>query len=94
MRKTLFTAITLGAIALTGCAAKQTHRTSCASELDAAWKEMDIAKAKGFSGTVSYTKAAGLLSLAKSMQAVENFDNCVKNAQDARYYIRQSQLGQ
>ncbi|OMH31856.1 hypothetical protein BGP75_16200 [Motiliproteus sp. MSK22-1] len=80
-------------IFIAGCAAKKNFRVTCASELDVAWKELDIAKAKGFSGTVSYTKAAGLLSLAKSMQTVENFDNCVRHVKDARYYIKQSRLG-
>ncbi len=65
----------------------------CGSELDAAWKEIDIAKVKGFSGTVSYTKALGLVSLARSMQTIENFDDCVNNAKSARYYITQSRLG-
>lgn len=85
--------VVTAALLLTGCAAKQTQRPSCAAQLDAAWKALDIAKAKGFSGTVSYTKAVGLLSVAKSMQTVENFSGCVKHAQDARYYINQSVLG-
>ena len=93
MRNSYFIMVVIFSAFITGCAGKQTFRPSCASELDAAWKELDIAKAKGFAGTVSYTKAVGLLSLAKSMQTVENFDNCVKHAKDARYYISQSRLG-
>lgn len=81
-------------ILISGCAGKTMFRSNCASELGAAWTELDIAKAKGFSGTVSYSKALGLLTLAKSMQTVENFDNCVKHAKDARYYIVQSSKGQ
>jgi len=79
---------------ITGCAAKQTYRSTCASELDAAWAELDVANVKGFSGSVSYSKAVGLISLGKTMQTVENFDNCIKHAQDARYYISQSLQGQ
>ena len=88
----LISAITVVTL-LSGCAAKQTYRATCGSELDAAWRELDIAKAKGFSGSVSYSKALGLISLAKSMQAVENFDICSRHAKDARYYIRQAELG-
>lgn len=92
MKKFYYITIVIMLAFIAGCAGKQTFRSDCGSELDAAWKELDIAKAKGFSGTVSYTKALGLLSLAKSMQAIENFDGCVKNAKSARYYIAQSRL--
>jgi len=93
MKYSTIALVLAGTLLLTGCAAKQTQRPGCAAQLDAGWKELDIAKAKGFSGTVSYTKAVGLLSVAKSMQTVENFSGCVKHAQDARYYIKQSVLG-
>ncbi len=89
----LFT-LSLTIILLSGCAGKANYRSACATQVDAAWKELNIAKAEGFSGTVSYSKAVGLITLAKSMQTVENFDNCVEHAKDARYYIRQSQAGQ
>lgn len=81
-------------VVLAACAGKQSFRDTCAANVDAAWQELDIAKADGFSGSVSYSKALGLISLAKSMQTVENFDNCVKHAKDARYYIEQSRKGQ
>ena len=86
--------LSLTIILLSGCAGKANYRSACATQVDAAWKELNIAKAEGFSGTVSYSKAVGLITLAKSMQTVENFDNCVEHAKDARYYIRQSQAGQ
>lgn len=41
------------ALALAGCAGKTAYRDSCATQLDAAWKELDLAKAEGFAGTVS-----------------------------------------
>ena len=94
MRKPIFISFIILSTLLAGCAGKQTYRSTCASELDAAWKELDVAKVKGFSGSVSYSKAVGLISLARTMQTVENFDNCIKHAQDARYYISQSRLGQ
>lgn len=82
------------ALNLTGCAGKTQFRSSCAEESDAAWNELSIAKAKGFGGTLSYTKALSKLTAARTMQAVENFDACYRNAQDAREYIRNSYLGQ
>ena len=69
------------------------YRASCASELDQAWKELDLAKAEGFAGTVSYTKAFSLLTAAKTKQAVENFDGCVNSAKKARFYISESRQG-
>lgn len=68
-------------------------RNQCATELDLAWQELSIAEAEGFAGTVSYSKALSLLTAAKTMQAVENFDNCYEHARDARYYINESRQG-
>lgn len=41
-------------LALAGCAGKTAYRDSCGSQLDSAWRELDLAKAEGFAGTVSY----------------------------------------
>lgn len=79
---------------LTACAGKTQFRTACDKEIEAAWSELSIAKADGFSGTVSYTKALGLITSARTMQTVENFDNCYNQAKDARFYIRESRKGQ
>jgi outer membrane biogenesis lipoprotein LolB len=81
-------------ILLNGCAGKTQFRSACANETKAAWAELDIAKADGFAGTVSYTKAFSLLTAARTMQTVENFDNCYRHAKDARFYIRESRKGQ
>ncbi|MFL0811211.1 MAG: hypothetical protein K6L76_12410 [Agarilytica sp.] len=80
-------------VSLSGCAAKTAYRESCGSEVNAAWNELEAAKAKGLAGSVNYTKALGLISLAKSMQTIENFDNCVRHAKKARYYAAQSRKG-
>ncbi len=82
------------AAALSACAGKTQYRSACAQEIDTAWSELSIAKADGFSGTVSYTKALGLITSARTMQTVENFDNCYNQAKDARFYIRESRKGQ
>ena len=87
---TLFCAV----VSLAACAGKTQFRSSCASESDAAWNELSIAKAKGFGGTVSYTKALSRLTAARTMQTVENFDACYRNAKDAREYIHNSYQGQ
>lgn len=88
-----FGLITL-AITLSACAGKTQFRSACDQEVEAAWSELSIAKADGFSGTVSYTKALGLISAARTKQAVENFDGCYNSAKDARFYIRESRNGQ
>ncbi|WP_062061204.1 hypothetical protein [Cellvibrio sp. OA-2007] len=80
--------------AISACAGKTQYRSACAQEIDAAWSELSIAKADGFSGTVSYTKALGLITTARTMQGVENFDNCYNQAKSARFYIRESRKGQ
>ena len=40
------------ALALAGCAGKTAYRDSCATQLDAAWKELDLAKAGVTEGMV------------------------------------------
>lgn len=91
MHKTIFIASLL--IALTGCAAKTAYRDSCASQSNAAWRELDLAKAEGFAGTVSYSKALTLLTGAKTSQQFEGYESCTKNAEKARFYIRESRAG-
>lgn len=80
--------------ALSACAGKTQYRSACDQELEAAWSELSISKAKGFGGTFSYGKALGLITSAGTMQGVENFDNCYNLAKDARFYIRESHKGQ
>lgn len=80
--------------AITACTGKTFQRSHCAQELGIAWDELSIAEADGFAGTVSYTKALGLLTAAKTMQTVENFERCYQQARDARFYIQESRKGQ
>lgn len=82
------------ALLVMSCASKPEFRSSCATESDTAWKELSLAKAKGFGGTVSYTKALSLLTAARTMQVAENFDACYSNAKKAREYINDSYKGQ
>jgi hypothetical protein len=79
--------------AVAGCATATQGRERCGLLLDAAWKELDLAKAQGFSGTVSYSKAAGLLTRAKTNQVVEDYPECIETAERARFYISESRKG-
>lgn len=79
--------------AMAGCATATQGRERCGLVLDTAWKELDLAKAQGFSGTVSYTKAAALLTRAKTNQMVEDYVECIDTAERARFYIAESRKG-
>lgn len=81
------------AVALTGCAGKTLYRETCGNQLDAAWKELSIAEAEGFAGTVSYSKALSLLTAAKTQQQFEAYEGCTSKSERARFYIRESRAG-
>lgn len=78
---------------LAACGTTMSGRDRCAGRLDAAWKELDVAKVDGFAGTVSFAKALGLLTSAKTQQAFENFDRCADEAGRARFYIGEARRG-
>jgi len=80
----------LGAAA--GCAGNpaSSQAEQCASGLRVAYKELDFAKAKGFGGTVEYSKAAGLLTAAKVQQEFGKYPNCIDKVGRARAYIAKS----
>lgn len=80
-------------VVLTGCSARTAYRDSCGTQIDAAWHELDIAKAEGFAGTVSYSKALSLLTAAKTQQQFEKYEGCSEKAEKARFYIRESRAG-
>ena len=64
----------------------------CADGLDTAYKELDFANAKGFGGTVDWTKAASLPSAASIQKEFGKYPNCVDKVRRARYYIEKSQI--
>ena len=78
---------------LGGCAIFQSDKERCGSLLDTAWKELDISKTEGFSGLVSYGRAAALLAEAKLDQTQERFPNCIASADKARFHIKESRAG-
>ena len=81
------------AVVLAGCGTTTLGRDRCAARLDAAWQEMDSAKVAGFAGTVSFAKAVGLLTSAKTQQTLENFERCADEAERAQFYIGESRKG-
>lgn len=80
-------------VSLCACAGRMDGRAQCDNLVDAAWKELDLAKAQGLDGTVSYTKAASLIAAAKGQQVIERFPSCINKAKRARVYIAQSRAG-
>ncbi len=81
------------AVLLSSCGTTMRGRDLCASRLDAAWKDLDLAKVEGFAGTVSFAKAVGLLTSAKTQQALENFERCADEAGRASFYIGEARKG-
>jgi hypothetical protein len=82
------------ALLLASCAGTPNNprlANQCEQGLNTAFNELDRAKANGFSGAVSWTKAATLLSTAKIQQQFNKFPNCVNKIKRARYYIQASQ---
>jgi hypothetical protein len=78
---------------LASCGTTMSGRDRCASLVDAAWKDLDSAKVQGFAGSISFSKAAALLTRAKANQAVEDFAECAETAQRAQFYIEESRKG-
>jgi len=79
--------------ALAACGTTMVGRDKCAAELDAAWNEMNTAKVEGFAGSVSFGKAVGLITAAKTQQTLENFDRCAADAKSARFYVEEARKG-
>lgn len=63
----------------------------CERGLKTAYQELDFAKARGFDGTVEYSKASGLLGAAKIQYEFGKYPNCVDKVGRAREFIKKSQ---
>ena len=61
----------------------------CSAGLDAGYRELNRAEADGFSGALTWSKAASLLSVAKVQEQFEEYQNCVLKVQKARRYLRE-----
>lgn len=79
---------------ITGCVTNPSSRLArqCQDGLKVANKELDFAKAKGFSGTVEYTKAATLLTGAAIQYEFGKYPNCIDKVKRARRFIKNSQF--
>ena len=95
MRTLIATTLTLVLFVAAGCAGNPNSSLArqCENGLSVAYKELDFAKAKGFGGTVEYSKAAGLLSAAKIQSEFGKYPNCIDKVDRARAYIAKSQSG-
>jgi hypothetical protein len=92
MRTLVIIASTLVLAATAGCAGNPNGSLAdqCEGGLKAAYRELDLAKANGFEGTVEYSKAAGLLTAAKVQQEFGKYPNCIDKVARARAYIVKS----
>lgn len=82
------------ALVLVGCAGAPKDpqlADQCRQGLENAFQELEQAKANGFSGSVSWSKAASLLSTAKIQQQFDKYPNCIDKVKRARFYIKESQ---
>jgi hypothetical protein len=77
--------------AAAGAVPNEDLASQCADGLEKANAELDFARAKGFSGTVNFAKAATLLTGAKIQEQFEKYPNCIDKVDRARAYIRMSQ---
>lgn len=85
-------AATLMSISLAaGAQSKNGLEAQCAKGLDAAYAELDLAKAKGVAGVADMSWAASLLAAAKTQQQFGKYPNCVEKVNRARRIIARAQ---
>ncbi|MEJ2359997.1 MAG: hypothetical protein P8Z75_01020 [Gammaproteobacteria bacterium] len=84
-----FLTIMVGFSLLSACAAPNAQQAAeCSRMLSIATHELEAAKARGFSSTVSLTKATALISAAKIQEQFNKYPNCIDKAVRARKFIR------
>ena len=78
---------------LTACAGNVTsdQAMQCSQGLKAAETALEDAKLKGFSSSISWTKAANLIIAANVQKQLERYPSCIDKARRARLYIGDSQ---
>ena len=83
---------TLMILLLAGCSQDRGDvglRGQCSAGLEAGYRELTRAEADGFSGALTWSKAASLLSVAKIQEQFEEYQNCVLKVQKARRYLQE-----
>jgi len=95
MQTLIATSLTLVILVSAGCAGNPNSSLArqCDNGLSVAYQELDFARAKGFGGTVEYSKAASLLGAAKIQSEFGKYPNCIDKVRRARAYIAKSQAG-
>jgi len=95
MQTLIATSLTLVILVSAGCAGNPNSSLArqCENGLSVAYQELDFARAKGFGGTVEYSKAASLLGAAKIQSEFGKYPNCIDKVRRARAYIAKSQAG-
>jgi len=93
MRRLVAAVMICSLFVVAGCAGNPNSSLArqCENGLSVAYKELDFAKAKGFGGTVDYSKAASLLTAAKVQLEFGKYPNCIDKVDRARAYIAKSQ---
>ena len=87
-------AVVLSLFLIAGCQTNPSSSSArqCQTLLKKAEQELSFAKAKGFSGTVEFTKAATLITGANIQYEFGKYPNCIDKAERARRFIKQSQM--
>lgn len=62
----------------------------CEDGLNAGYRALDLAKARGRGGSPAWNRAATLLTDAKVQQQFDRFDRCVQQVNRATPYLRQA----
>lgn len=80
---------------LAGCSGNPNSSLAkqCSDGIDVAYSELNLAETQGFSGSVSWAKAASLLTAAKVQYEFEKYPNCIEKVNRAREYITHSKQG-
>ena len=97
LKKCLYVTVAVMSIALAGCkTGLMTHqsKTDCAHGLENAYDDLNAAKDAGYQSSVSWSKAATMISSAKVKQSHQDFSGCVDDVKQANYLIEQSKKGQ
>ena len=92
MQRRAVTLFFLSVLLLAGCAGNPvgTEAEQCRKGLDAAYQELNAARAEGLEAGVAYTKAAALLGAARVQEEFGKYPNCIIKVQRARQYIQQA----
>lgn len=92
--KILMYSFLLSLLLVGGCQTNPSSASArqCQQGLKIANKELNFAKAKGFSGTVEFTKAATLLTGAAIQYEFGKYPNCIDKVKRARRFIKRSKI--